>query len=268
MDSTNILWDGNKVVGAFDGTLSGVFNGVLENAQVGDRVSINSNGIFATDSLGNETFSIFANTGAINIPYYLNQGQLAIDDLNGTAINRLKITNSINSNGLSIAPLSDSEDIALTISSKGTGALTLGSVNADTKFPKLIHADAGSLRIVTANSSGSISTFRFDSITELGTIINGTWNASVINVGYGGTGRNTFGSGQILFGDGVNPIKTNSVLYWDDLKTSLGIGTSSPAGAIPNGSVSGAWIEVKSPDNATDSGILIRRLDGGTSFDL
>jgi len=53
-------------------TISGTFNGILGDVTLGEIVIssnlvINESGIFATDNLGNETFSLFANTGALEL---------------------------------------------------------------------------------------------------------------------------------------------------------------------------------------------------------
>ncbi len=65
-------------------------------------------------------------------------------------------------------------------------------------------------------------------VTKVGTLINGTWNANTISVLYGGTGNTTFTSGQILFGNSTNAISTDSTLFWNNTKKSLGINTNSP----------------------------------------
>ena len=43
-------------------------------------------------------------------------------------------------------------------------------------------------------------------------ITSGTWNGSVIDVAYGGTGNSTFTSGRLLYGNGTNALQTNSGL--------------------------------------------------------
>lgn len=64
-------------------SVSGLINGRLGNVEVGeiaisDNLVINESGIFAEDSQGNETFSLFANTG------HLSMRDIIIGDVNFT----------------------------------------------------------------------------------------------------------------------------------------------------------------------------------------
>lgn len=65
-------------------------------------------------------------------------------------------------------------------------------------------------------------------VTKLGTINTGVWNGTSIQVGYGGTGRTTFNSGNILFGNGTSPINTDTKLFYNNTNTRLGLGTNAP----------------------------------------
>jgi hypothetical protein len=82
---------------------------------------------------------------------------------------------------------------------------------------------------MTGGSGSPIETSPDQShVTKLGTINTGIWQASSIQVPYGGTGVNRFTQGNILFGNGLNPIGTNSKFYYDNTNTRLGLGTNSP----------------------------------------
>lgn len=82
---------------------------------------------------------------------------------------------------------------------------------------------------MTGGSGSPISSSSDQShVTKLGTINTGTWQAASIQVPYGGTGVNRFTQGNILFGNGLNPIGTNSKFYYDNTNTRLGLGTNSP----------------------------------------
>ena len=65
-------------------------------------------------------------------------------------------------------------------------------------------------------------------VTKLGTINQGLWRGSTVEVSYGGTGRTVFTSGNILFGNGTNGINTESTFYYDNSNKRLGVGTNSP----------------------------------------
>lgn len=66
-------------------------------------------------------------------------------------------------------------------------------------------------------------------VTKLGTINTGVWNGSVVQVGYGGTGKTTINSGNILYGNGINPVGTDTNFYYDSINVRLGLGTNSPS---------------------------------------
>src|SRR6056297_1531198 len=55
---------------------------------------------------------------------------------------------------------------------------------------------------IAANYTGQ------SSITTLGTITNGTWNADVVGVPYGGTGLANIASNYLVYGNGTGPVNT------------------------------------------------------------
>jgi hypothetical protein len=65
-------------------------------------------------------------------------------------------------------------------------------------------------------------------VTQLGTINTGTWQGSVVQVPYGGTGSNKFTLGNLLFGNGSSAISTDTKLFYDRTNVRLGLGTSAP----------------------------------------
>ena len=84
---------------------------------------------------------------------------------------------------------------------------------------------------LTGGSSSPLQTLSNQShVTKLGTINTGIWQANIIAASYGGTGRNTLPSGNILFGNDILPVGTTNKLYYDQVFTRLGLGTSNPIG--------------------------------------
>lgn len=65
-------------------------------------------------------------------------------------------------------------------------------------------------------------------VTKLGTINAGVWQGATIDVFYGGTGRTQFTEGNLIFGGGLTPLKTDSKLYYDSVNSRLGVGTNQP----------------------------------------
>jgi hypothetical protein len=82
---------------------------------------------------------------------------------------------------------------------------------------------------LTGGSGTTIQTISDQShVQKVGTLNTGTWQASTIDVQYGGTGNTTFPSGQILFGNVQNAISTDNSLFYDNGNKRLGLGTNSP----------------------------------------
>lgn len=65
-------------------------------------------------------------------------------------------------------------------------------------------------------------------VEKLGVINTGTWQASTIDVLYGGTGNTQFSTGNIIFGNGTSALATSNRLYWNSDIDRLGLGTNSP----------------------------------------
>jgi hypothetical protein len=64
-------------------------------------------------------------------------------------------------------------------------------------------------------------------IIAVGIITTGTWNGNIISVTHGGTGTTNFTGGQILFGNGINPIASSSNLTFSSTAFTIGVTTSS-----------------------------------------
>jgi hypothetical protein len=65
-------------------------------------------------------------------------------------------------------------------------------------------------------------------VTKLGTVEIGTWNADLIDGLYGGTGRNGYTPGAILFGSNVNNLAEDPQFHYDNTNFRLGVGTNTP----------------------------------------
>lgn len=69
-------------------------------------------------------------------------------------------------------------------------------------------------------------------VTQVGVLTSGTWNASIVQVPYGGTGASEFSTGSVLFGNGVQRISETASFRFDSTASHLGIGSSSPSSAL------------------------------------
>lgn len=107
---------------------------------------------------------------------------------------------------------------------------------------------------LTGGSGTAITTTPDQShVNKLGTINTGVWNASTIQVSYGGTGKNNISSGNILFGNGSNPVGTDQNFYYDTINTRFGLGTNSPSKDIEIKSANTVTLLLNADFNATNA---------------
>ena len=133
---------------------------------------------------------------------------------------------------------------------------------------------------------GATSGFQFR-VSTLGAITHGSYQATPVEVIYGGTGMSSVQQGSILFGSSVSTTlaQDNANLYWDDSNNRLGIGTTSPGASLAVvGGTSGATtrfasfrtsgtgndtgtaisLENSTLDNATQGGVRLTALRTNT----
>lgn len=69
-------------------------------------------------------------------------------------------------------------------------------------------------------------------VEKLGTINTGSWQASIIDVPYGGTGNSQFTTGSVIFGNGTSKLATSNRFFWNSALDRLGLGTNTPQGEL------------------------------------
>ncbi len=124
-----------------------------------------------------------------------------------------------------------------------------GTVTSVTGTPNRITSSGGSTPVIDIAATYVGQT----SLTTLGTITTGTWNATVIGVVYGGTGLNTASQGDLLYGSAANtysalPKDTNATRYLSN------------TGASNNP----AWSQVNLA-NGVSGNLPVTNLNSGTS---
>ncbi len=104
----------------------------------------------------------------------------------------------------------------------------------------------------------NLTTGSFSSITGVGTLTSGTWNADTITVPFGGTGVVTLTANGVLFGNGISAITSNAIATGDILFGNGGaatIGTMSGNATIDN---TGAVTVTLASTDLTDTANLVR----------
>jgi len=207
-------------------TVDGVALSVGDRILVKDQTTASENGIYvvassfwtrATDADADAEVTsgmfTFVEQGSVNSDtgfVLTTDGTITVDttDLNftlfsasgtliaGNGLSKNGDTLEVNvANGLQIA--SDNVELASSVAGDG---LTFSS--------GVIDVVGTSNRIDVSANAIDISTSYVGqlSITTLGTITAGVWNADVINEIYGGTGQNSYTTGDILYSDGANSL--------------------------------------------------------------
>jgi hypothetical protein len=170
---------------------------------------------------------IFRTLVAADIPT-LNQNTTG-NAATSTALLNTKSINGIGFNGTADITISANTNNAIIFSNSGTGAATLSSFNG------------ASPMTISYNSIGASPIVGSASLTTLGTITAGTWNANIIGSNYGGAGANNGilkanGSGSVSTAvagsDYESPLSFTAPLSKTSNTISIQTATSSNTGAL------------------------------------
>jgi len=90
-------------------------------------------------------------------------------------------------------------------------------------------------------------------VTKLGTLNTGTWQASTVQVTYGGTGKTFFSKGNILFGNDSDELLNTSTLFYDNINEHLGVGTDNPSANLEISSISSCSLLLSADSASTNT---------------
>jgi len=121
----------------------------------------------------------------------------------------------------------------------GLGKVTAGAGLSKNFNEIFVNVDNSSIEIVddalrvkgdiagtglTGGSGAALETLSDQShVTKLGTIETGVWKGTAVGIEYGGTGREYFSSGSVLYGNGTSGLRTTTGLTFDDVSKDLHI---------------------------------------------
>jgi Chaperone of endosialidase len=136
----------------------------------------------------------------------------------------------------------------------GGGGVSTTTVNVWTALQNFFGNASSTGFSANYASFGGTATSSFDTAGNL-TL------AAPLAVTSGGTGWNSINLGSILFGNGSSAVATSNSLFWDNMNSRLGIGTTSPqsAFAVSGGATIGADYNTAAPTNglAVEGGVGI-----------
>ena len=166
--------------------------------------------------LADNTLSFEGSSGQLfSINNNLSSGTIfSVNDISGLPILRA------NANGtLSMAEFGTSVGVGTSL--PGFKLHVMGDVNIGTGYTYRINGT----KVIDAISLGSAVVS--SSLTSVGTLTSGTWNATTIGVVYGGTGQTSYTDGQLLIGS-----STGNSLIKSTLTAGSGILITNTSGAI------------------------------------
>ena len=231
-------WNGNIITGAYGGT--GINNGgntitlggnfatvgafsIILTVTGNTNVTLPTSGTLATTSQlptlplslsdGGTGASLIANNGGI---FYSTATTGAI--LNGTATaNQVLLSGSTAPPAWSTAVYPATTTINQILYSSSANVIA----GLATGNNGVLITSAGGIPSISSTLPTTVQT----NITQLGTVTNGTWNATAIGVIYGGTGLNSVAQGDILYGSALNTISalaksTSATRYLSNTGTS------------------------------------------------
>jgi hypothetical protein len=201
-EGTNLYFNNARVRTAIDGFLAGDAP-ISYNASTGKigstQSSTNTNGyLSATDwntfnnkqnTFGSQSANSFyaGPNGLSGTPSFrtivandiptLNQNTTG-NAASATALQNARTINGVSFNGTANIVIPSNTTNAITFNNSGLGASSASSFNGSSPM------------VISYNSIGALPTIGANTITTLGTINTGTWNASVIESNYGGAGTN------------------------------------------------------------------------------
>lgn len=208
---------------------------VLEGSRIllKDQTDASQNGIYIVQYQASPIRSsdLFTGSHAAAVYVFVNKG--VVNESSGWACSTPSGSDVVGVNNISFVQFSGAGQI-----SAGPGMIKNGnilSVNVDNTS---LEINNGIIRVAddiagTGLTGGSGSPLSITSITHLnsvGMITTGTWRASTIAMGYGGTGNTNFSVGRIPFSNGISLIQGN--LYFDELNVRLGINTVTPTAGL------------------------------------
>jgi hypothetical protein len=174
---------------------SGIATGAINNTPIGNTTPSTA------------TFTTVATSGDVTVG-----GNLTV---NGTTTTINSTTISVDDKNLelgSVASPTDSTADGAGITIKGLTDKTLNWVNATASWTSSEHFDLATGKSYYINNSNVLSATTLgsavvnSSLTSVGILATGTWNATVITPAYGGTGLNSITSRGIIYGNAAGTV--------------------------------------------------------------
>ena len=143
----------------------------------------------------------------------------------------------------------------------GAGQITAGA--GLTKTGNTLDIGGTTNRIIVNTDSIDIASTYVgqSSITTLGTIATGTWNATAVGAIYGGTGLTSYATGDLIFASGANTLSKRAIGTTGQV---LAVSGGVPTWVDNNAVIQEAYLESSTATTVDlDSGTAVKDVDGG-----
>ena len=213
-DGGILVWSsaGNKFIGGLKpdltGPMSGLFGDVSNATPTSGQALIwnTSTGWTPTTLSSTNSFATIAVSGQSSVVADSSTDTLTLVAGSGISITTNATTDEItitNTGSAGSIAFNDLTDVAITSASATSIAIGASQITSGT--------------IDTARVSGS-----YTGITGVGTLVAGTWNATTIGVGYGGTGLSSYTTGDLVYASGTTTLSKLGIGSVDYVLTSSG----------------------------------------------
>ena len=211
---TDAVPNTRTVTGIYSITGGGPLSSDIQLSLVGDSNAPGNSKYYGTDYLGNKGW------------YTLGSGGTVTQVNTGTGLTGGPITSA---GTISIA------NTGVTAASYGTAAyVPTIAVNAQGQITSATNTSIAidASQITTGTIASALISGSYTGITGVGTLTAGTWNASTIGVGYGGTGLTSYTVGSLLYASGTTTLSGLSDVATGNVLLSGGVGVAPSYGKV------------------------------------
>lgn len=114
----------------------------------------------------------------------------------------------------------------------GSGNISFATTLVTANASPGTYGGANAVPVVTVDAKGRVTTVTTATITGVGTVTTGTWNATVVAAAYGGTGQSSYTVGDLLYASGATTVSKLADVATGSVLISGGVGVAPSYGKV------------------------------------